>query len=109
MFVLFHGRICGQGRPLGCSAGRVGAQGARRVPNGRRQVKEKSEMKLRSKTWMAVVLLTAASAAWAGTAFFKYERACSGFYKICVYDYLGEEVAITIRCVELCPITIEWE
>ena len=66
-------------------------------------------MQIRSKTLVVTLLLTAASAAWAGTAFFKYERACSGMYKICVYDYLGEEVAITIRCVELCPISIEWE
>jgi hypothetical protein len=35
-----------------------------------------------------------ASSAFAGTAFFKYERT-SGMNKICYYDHLGSEVAIT--------------
>ena len=47
-----------------------------------------------------------ASAAFAGTAFFKYERT-SGMNKICFYDHLGSEVAITISAVKLCPLSIQ--
>ena len=43
--------------------------------------------------------------AHAGTAFFKYEYT-SGMNKICVYDYLGSDVAITIKSYQLCPLTI---
>ncbi len=41
----------------------------------------------------------------AGIAYFKYER-ISGFNKICYYDYMGSEIAITIGSIELCPLTI---
>ena len=44
--------------------------------------------------------------ATAGMAFFKYER-ISGLNKICVYDHLGSEVAITIKAYKLCPLTID--
>jgi hypothetical protein len=50
--------------------------------------------------------LTLAATAWAGTAFFQYEQKCTGFKKICVYDYNGEEYAITIDCYKFCPYTI---
>ena len=53
-----------------------------------------------------IALLTAASFnATAGTAFFKYERV-SGMNKICVYDHLGSDVAITIASYKLCPLSI---
>ena len=42
----------------------------------------------------------------AGTGFLKGEET-SGMYKICYYDCLGSEVAITIGAVELCPLSIE--
>jgi len=53
----------------------------------------------------AVLLASVFSTAHAGVAFFKYER-ISGMNKICVYDHLGSDVAITISAVALCPITI---
>ena len=51
-------------------------------------------------------VLAFASAAYAGTAFYKRER-ISGMNKICYYDHLGSEVAITIKAHELCPMTIQ--
>ena len=42
----------------------------------------------------------------AATAFYTGERV-SGMYKICYYDHLGDEVAITIDSVDLCPLTIQ--
>jgi len=52
-----------------------------------------------------IALLALASVAHAGIAFLKYERV-SGMNKICVYDHLGSEVAITIKAIELCPLSI---
>ena len=46
-----------------------------------------------------------ASSAFAGTAYFQYERT-SGMNKICYYDHLGSEVAITLKSTQLCPMTI---
>lgn len=46
------------------------------------------------------------SSVYAGTAFLKYERV-SGMNKICVYDHLGSDVAITIKAYQLCPLTID--
>ncbi|SCX59763.1 hypothetical protein SAMN05720354_1248 [Nitrosospira sp. Nsp1] len=46
------------------------------------------------------------SLAHAGTALFKSER-ISGMNKICLYDHLGSEVAITINATSLCPLNIE--
>ena len=43
--------------------------------------------------------------AHAGIAFLKYERV-SGMNKICVYNQLGSEVAITIKNYQLCPLSI---
>ena len=37
--------------------------------------------------------------------FYKGERQ-SGFTKICFYDCLGSPYAMTIRSVEICPITV---
>ena len=54
----------------------------------------------------AVFTVLFASSAFAGTAFFKYDRT-SGMNKICYYDHLGSEVAITIRSTSLCPMTIQ--
>ncbi len=97
-----------EGLRAATGVGRKAADGA--GPVIRRLRKGETSVGRRIRTWLALALLaTVASAAWAGTAFFKYERPCTGFYKICVYDYLGEEVAITVRCVELCPITIQWD
>lgn len=42
------------------------------------------------------------------TAMFTHERS-NGLTKICYYSALGNEYAITIRAVELCPLTIEVE
>ena len=47
-----------------------------------------------------------ASSAYAGKAFYKSER-ISGLNKICYYDHMGSEVAITIKSHELCPMTID--
>ena len=44
--------------------------------------------------------------AYAGTGFLKGEK-ISGMNKICYYDCLGGEVAITIKSTELCPLTID--
>lgn len=38
---------------------------------------------------------------------FKTGERTSGVNKICFYDCLGSEAAITISSVELCPLTIE--
>jgi len=56
------------------------------------------------KTFVLILALISSSA-YAGTAFFKYER-ISGLNKICFYDHLGSEVAITIKSYELCPLTL---
>ena len=58
------------------------------------------------KTLIAILLIVLAGTAWAGTAFFKYERV-TGLTKICVYDYLGSDYAITIKSYQLCPLTIQ--
>ena len=44
--------------------------------------------------------------AYATTCFKTGER-ISGMNKICYYDCLGSEAAITISSVDLCPLTIE--
>lgn len=53
----------------------------------------------------AVLALSVALPAQAGTAFYKREYV-SGMNKICIYDHLGSEVAITIKNIELCPLSI---
>lgn len=55
-----------------------------------------------------IVMIAAAvlsASAFAGTAFFKYERV-TGMTKQCVYDYLGNEYTITIKATSLCPLQI---
>ena len=54
----------------------------------------------------ALLCLAAFSVAYAGTAFLKGEKT-SGMNKICFYDHLGSEVAITISATSLCPLTID--
>ena len=43
--------------------------------------------------------------AYGGTAYYLRER-ISGLNKICYYNHLGSEVAITIKSIQLCPVTI---
>lgn len=38
------------------------------------------------------------------TGYLKYDYV-SGLYRVCVYDVLGSEAAITINSVSLCPLT----
>jgi ABC-type spermidine/putrescine transport system permease subunit II len=54
----------------------------------------------------AILALAIATPAQAGTAFYKREY-ISGMNKICIYDHLGSEVAITIRATSLCPLSID--
>lgn len=58
------------------------------------------------KSLIAILGLTLAGAANAGTAFFKYEVPSSGLIKQCVYDYLGNPYVINIQSYKICPITI---
>jgi hypothetical protein len=51
-------------------------------------------------------VLLYAAAAHACTAFFKYERT-SGMNKICVYNHLGSDYAITVSNISLCPLNIQ--
>ena len=53
-------------------------------------------------------VLADAGAAHAVTCFSKGERT-EGRYKVCYYDCLGDTVAITIKAVHLCPLTIRQE
>ncbi len=55
---------------------------------------------------ITVLLIALSFSATAGTAFFKYER-ISGMNKICVYDYMGSDVVITIKSYKLCSPTID--
>ncbi len=57
------------------------------------------------KKTIAVLLIALSFSATAGTAFFKYER-ISGMNKLCFYDHMGSEVAITIKSYKICPLTI---
>jgi hypothetical protein len=54
------------------------------------------------------LLLLVATAAHAGTAFFLREHA-SATTRICYYEYLGTEYAITVPLMQFCPLTIEVE
>ena len=58
------------------------------------------------KKFIAVIFASlVASSAFAGTAYFKYDR-ISGMNKICYYDHVGSTVAITVSSTSLCPMTI---
>lgn len=54
---------------------------------------------------ISVLIITLSFNAHAGLAFFKYERT-TGLNKICVYDHMGDDISITIKSYQLCPITI---
>jgi hypothetical protein len=41
-----------------------------------------------------------------GVAFFKREGPIIGLYKVCYYDYLGSEIAITVTAPTICPMNI---
>jgi hypothetical protein len=58
------------------------------------------------KMLITLIALTLSAAAFAGTAFLKYERV-TGMTKQCVYDYLGNEYTRTMRSTDLCPLSIE--
>jgi hypothetical protein len=58
------------------------------------------------KKLVLLIALTASVSAFAGTAFFKYERV-TGMTKQCVYDYLGNEYTRTMRSTDICPLSIE--
>jgi hypothetical protein len=53
----------------------------------------------------ALLIICAISPANAATAFLKGEKT-SGFNKICIYDHMGSDVAITIKSTDLCPLSI---
>ncbi len=53
------------------------------------------------------MLLLMSGVAFAGTAFFTHETTSGGLHKVCYYDYLGDEVAITVRSHKICPLTIQ--
>jgi hypothetical protein len=53
-----------------------------------------------------IAMLLISTAAYAATAFYKGER-ISGRHKICYYNHLGSEYAITIKSYQICPRTIK--
>ncbi len=55
---------------------------------------------------LALVLILVSFSAYADTAFYKYDY-ISGLNRICIYDYLGSDVALTIKSYQVCPVTIE--
>ncbi len=57
--------------------------------------------------YLALALLLVTALAHAGTAYFKYETGDDGMYKVCVYDYRGSDIHISIRSHQLCPLTIQ--
>ncbi len=64
-------------------------------------------LNISSKVAIAVLLsLHGAPAHAAGTAFYVGEE-LSGMNKICYYEYLGSKIAITIKAIELCPLSIK--
>jgi hypothetical protein len=48
---------------------------------------------------------TESGTTYTATGFLKRETT-SGMYKTCYYDCLGSEVAISIKSIKLCPLTI---
>ena len=54
---------------------------------------------------ISLLAIFTAGTAHACLAFFKYEYV-SGMNKICVYNHLGSDVAITVSSVSLCPLQI---
>ena len=60
---------------------------------------------MNTKRIAALILICAISPANAAMAFLKGEKT-SGLNKICFYDHMGSEVAITIKSTDLCRLTI---
>jgi hypothetical protein len=58
------------------------------------------------KTAAAMLMLAISLNAIAATAFLKGQYV-SGMNRICLYDHLGSTVAITVRSIDLCPLTID--
>ena len=64
---------------------------------------------------MLIVFITLVSAILAGylikdayaVTCFKKGEYTSGFNKICIYNCLGSDVAITIGAMQLCPLSIQ--
>jgi len=52
-----------------------------------------------------IVLCVSVAAAFAGGCFFKYSY-ISGMNKICIYDCIEGERAITIDSYRLCPLSL---
>jgi hypothetical protein len=72
------------------------------------------ELNMKRAYYLAVILLTAlvifftaAPTTRAAVTCFKTGEKTSGFNKICYYDCLGSEAAITIGATQLCPLTIQ--
>jgi len=55
---------------------------------------------------LLILLVLVSFGAHAGTAFLKRQYV-SGMNRICIYDHLGSEVAITLRATDICPVTIQ--
>jgi len=53
-----------------------------------------------------LALMLATGTAYAGMAFFKYERV-TGMTKQCIYESMGNEYTITISAASLCPLTLQ--
>lgn len=58
------------------------------------------------KTIIPIFLLLLSGVANAGTAFFIRE-VTSAATRVCYYDYLGSEYAITLPVLQMCPLTIQ--
>jgi len=54
---------------------------------------------------LTILLLLLSAPAFACTAFFKHDYT-SGMNKICIYDHLGSDYAMTVKSYELCPISV---
>ncbi len=54
---------------------------------------------------VGLLILAFTTSVYATTCFLKGERV-SGMNKICYYDCLGSEAAITIGAAQLCPLTV---
>ncbi len=58
-----------------------------------------------NKLAIIALILSFSLPAFAVTAYYKRESV-SGMNKICYYDKLGSEVAITIAATKICPLTV---
>ena len=58
------------------------------------------------KLLLVLTLLVLSAPSHAAKAFYKYDY-ISGLNRICVYDHIGSEVAITIAAHKLCPTSID--